>query len=207
MRTRAKRRCSCPVFQLWEVLISSTSVPASNGRPVVAIKTEIDDLFSQFVYKGGQWREKGMWVKEIKKAVEITLGNEGTETVALFSPPVSENLKMEKVASKRRRKDGKRVSKKVSEEVGLVVSPYFVKPAEEKAKTTVEIKQGFSAAQKLDEAYQRRSADNNWKPPRSHFNLLQEDHAHDRWRYAADAYAIFCTGKWERVRPTEPTIC
>lgn len=22
-------------------------------------------------------------------------------------------------------------------------------------------------------------------------------------RYAADAYAIFCTGKWERVRPTD----
>lgn len=22
-------------------------------------------------------------------------------------------------------------------------------------------------------------------------------------RYAADAYAIFCTGKWDRVRPTD----
>jgi methyl-CpG-binding domain protein 4 len=43
-------------------------------------------------------------------------------------------------------------------------------------------KKCLSAAQKLDEAYKRRSEDNNWKPPRSHHNLLQEDHAHDPWR-------------------------
>lgn len=24
-----------------------------------------------------------------------------------------------------------------------------------------------------------------------------------RSRYAADAYAIFCTGRWERVKPTD----
>ncbi|KAL2474309.1 DNA glycosylase superfamily protein [Abeliophyllum distichum] len=117
-----------------------------------------------------------------------------------------------------------------------------------------------------DEAYKRRTPDNMWKPPRSPYNLLQEDHAFDPWRvlvicillnvttgrqsatvvdkediekvirslglfrkravgiqhfsrayleekwthvtqlpgigkYAADAYAIFCTGKWDLVRP------
>ncbi|XP_052196779.1 methyl-CpG-binding domain protein 4-like protein isoform X2 [Diospyros lotus] len=142
----------------------------------------------------------------------------------------------------------------------------------------------LSAHQRLDEAYKRRTPDNTWKPPRSDFNLLQEDHAYDPWRvlvicmllnrttglqarkviselfslcpnakaatevapeeiekviktlglqkkrsvmiqqfsqeylgqswthvtqlhgvgkYAADGYAIFCTGKWERVRPTD----
>ncbi|XP_011075305.1 uncharacterized protein LOC105159804 [Sesamum indicum] len=142
----------------------------------------------------------------------------------------------------------------------------------------------LTAAQKRDEAYERKTPDNTWKPPRSPFNLLQEDHAFDPWRvlvicmllnqttglqagrvlsnffqlcpnaktamevasedieevirslglhkkravgiqrfseeylgeswthvtdltgvgkYAADAYAIFCTGKWERVRPVD----
>lgn len=151
-------------------------------------------------------------------------------------------------------------------------------------KTAKKNKPKLTAAQKLDEAYQRRSPDNPWKPPRSHYKLLQEDHAHDPWRvlvickllnvttgrqvkqvlsnffklcsnakdatevateeiekvikslglrrrrardiqrlseeylkedwthvtklygvgkYAADAYAIFCTGKWDRVNPDD----
>lgn len=155
---------------------------------------------------------------------------------------------------------------------------------QEKVKTAEKIKSVLSSVQKRDEAYHRKSPDNSWKPPRSHFNLLQEDHAHDPWRvlvicmllnrttglqarrvildlftlcpnakiateiateeiekvikslglqkkrammiqrfsqeyleehwtyvtelhgigkYAADAYAIFCTGKWEQVRPTD----
>ncbi|CAM8943001.1 unnamed protein product [Rhodiola kirilowii] len=142
----------------------------------------------------------------------------------------------------------------------------------------------LSAAQKRSDAYCRKTPDNPWIPPRSPFNLLQEDHAQDPWRilvicmllncttglqagrvlpnffnlcpnaetatkvatediekviqslglqkkralmiqcmsteyledtwthvtqlhgvgkYAADAYAIFCTGKWEQVIPTD----
>ncbi|KAL7194125.1 hypothetical protein ACSBR1_034525 [Camellia fascicularis] len=38
------------------------------------------------------------------------------------------------------------------------------------------------AAQKRGQAYKRRTPDNTWKPPRSPFSLLQEDHAHDPWR-------------------------
>ncbi|KAL0288823.1 UNVERIFIED_CONTAM: Methyl-CpG-binding domain protein 4-like protein [Sesamum calycinum] len=153
------------------------------------------------------------------------------------------------------------------------------KTKRKKARTPV-----LTAAQKRDEAYERKTPDNTWKPPRSPFNLLQEDHAFDPWRvlvicmllnqttglqagrvlsnffqlcpnaktamevasedieevirslglhkkravgiqrfseeylseswthvtdltgvgkYAADAYAIFCTGKWERVRPVD----
>ncbi|EYU40696.1 hypothetical protein MIMGU_mgv1a003553mg [Erythranthe guttata] len=40
----------------------------------------------------------------------------------------------------------------------------------------------LTAEQKRDEAYEKRSTDNNWIPPRSPFNLLQEDHAFDPWR-------------------------
>ncbi|KAF3436637.1 hypothetical protein FNV43_RR19383 [Rhamnella rubrinervis] len=36
--------------------------------------------------------------------------------------------------------------------------------------------------QSRNEAYRRRSEDNTWVPPRSDFNLLQEDHFHDPWR-------------------------
>ncbi|XP_051131643.1 uncharacterized protein LOC127251811 [Andrographis paniculata] len=142
----------------------------------------------------------------------------------------------------------------------------------------------LTAAQKMDEAYERKTPDNTWKPPRSPFDLLQEDHAFDPWRvlvicmllnqttgqqvgkilskffelcpdaetatkvvskdieevirslglhkkraegiqmfskeylserwthvtqlpyvgkYAADAYAIFCTGRWDRVVPVD----
>ncbi|KAJ4958102.1 hypothetical protein NE237_025213 [Protea cynaroides] len=168
----------------------------------------------------------------------------------------------------------------------VVVSRYFCNVAKQKEGKS-ECKRrsinapALSASQKRDEAYQRVISDNQWKPPRSHFPLLQEDHVHDPWRvlvicmllnrtsgtqackvitdlftlcpdamtatkapreeiekliqtlglqrkraimiqrfskeyledgwthvtqlhgvgkYAADAYAIFCTGKWDRFR-------
>lgn len=40
----------------------------------------------------------------------------------------------------------------------------------------------FTTAQKRGEAYLRKTPDNIWSPPRSPFNLLQEDHAFDPWR-------------------------
>ncbi|CAI9117213.1 OLC1v1018562C1 [Oldenlandia corymbosa var. corymbosa] len=145
-------------------------------------------------------------------------------------------------------------------------------------------KRTLSASEKRDEAYERRTPDNLWKPPQSPHTLLQEDHAHDPWRvliicmllnrttglqasrvinqlfalcpdaqsaaevdtqdiekviqplglqkkravmiqrfsqeylgegwthvtqlhgigkYAADAYTIFCTGKWDRMIPSD----
>ncbi|PSS31765.1 Methyl-CpG-binding domain protein 4-like protein [Actinidia chinensis var. chinensis] len=159
---------------------------------------------------------------------------------------------------------------------------YIVLP--KKAQRAALVKSVLSAAQKKDESYKRRGPDNTWKPPRSPFTLLQEDHAHDPWKvlvicmllnrttgmqagrviselftlcpnaktatdvstaeieeviktlglyrkravmiqrlsreylqdnwtyvtqlhgvgkYAADAYAIFCTGKWDRIKPTD----
>ncbi|GAU48433.1 hypothetical protein TSUD_135600 [Trifolium subterraneum] len=142
----------------------------------------------------------------------------------------------------------------------------------------------FPKAERRKEAYKRKTPDNNWLPPRSYWNLIQEDHFHDPWRvlvicmllnrttgdqtkkilanffelcpdaetcmqvpreeiqdlirslglhakrskmlqrlsreylaetwtyvtelhsvgrYAADAYAIFCTGKWDEVIPDD----
>ncbi|EPS66392.1 hypothetical protein M569_08394 [Genlisea aurea] len=177
------------------------------------------------------------------------------------------------------------------------VSPYFQSPrktsgsdrgisevVEESPERSKRWKPVLSSVQKRDEAYERRTPDNEWTPPRSPFNLLQEDHMFDPWRvlvicmllnqttgrqafrvlsklfelcptakaatevarddiedairclglqrkraemiqrfseeymseewthvtelpgigkYAADAYAIFCTGRWQRVRPAD----
>ncbi|KAG6397694.1 hypothetical protein SASPL_143864 [Salvia splendens] len=179
-----------------------------------------------------------------------------------------------------------------------IVSPYFAKKflvypcpfhkalAAQKARKRLQRKAGatLTAAQKRDEAYERKTPDNTWSPPRSPYHLMQEDHVFDPWRvlvicmllnlttgvqarrvlpdlfkicpdaktamtadvdyvadlihslglqkkravmiqqlsaqyvteswthvtqligvgkYAADAYAIFCTGKWERVKPVD----
>ncbi|XP_062146338.1 uncharacterized protein LOC133854253 isoform X2 [Alnus glutinosa] len=75
------------------------------------------------------------------------------------------------------------------------VSPYFQKmPKEEEnadglllegknwCKTDVRVETVLSTSEKLHTAYRRKSPDNMWKPPRSSYGLLQEDHAHDPWR-------------------------
>ncbi|XP_043698094.1 methyl-CpG-binding domain protein 4-like protein isoform X6 [Telopea speciosissima] len=73
----------------------------------------------------------------------------------------------------------------------VVVSPYFCNVAtkeeeEEEGESYCKRRStnapSLSVAQKLDEAYQRVTPDNQWKPPRSHFPLLQEDHVHDPWK-------------------------
>lgn len=51
-----------------------------------------------------------------------------------------------------------------------------------RSKTSKVLTSFLSAAQKKDAAYLRKTLENTWKPPRSPFNLLQEDHVHDPWR-------------------------
>ncbi|KAM6570833.1 hypothetical protein CsatA_014913 [Cannabis sativa] len=188
------------------------------------------------------------------------------------------------------KKEEKRKKKK---KIAKKVSPYFEKSQEEEDVDSVVVGLGkekkkksilLSAAEKRSVAYERKCCDNTWKPPRSDFGLLQEDHVDDPWRvlvicmllnrttgiqakqvisdlfnlcpnakvasevssgeiekiiqplglfrkravmikrfsqeyleeswthvtqlhgigkYAADAYAIFCTGKWDLVRPAD----
>lgn len=79
---------------------------------------------------------------------------------------------------------------------GRKVSPYFQNAYREKKKSTIGSKRQkpcLSASQKRDEAYLRRSEDNMWVPPRSHFNLLQENHAHDPWRVLVICMLLNCT--------------
>ncbi|KAK4348148.1 hypothetical protein RND71_034487 [Anisodus tanguticus] len=78
---------------------------------------------------------------------------------------------------------------------GRKVSPYFQNAHREKKnkrKGSKGRKPCLSASQKKDEAY-LRSEDNTWVPPRSHFNLLQENHAHDPWRVLVICMLLNCT--------------
>lgn len=67
------------------------------------------------------------------------------------------------------------------------LSPYFQKNKEildgmKKPRKTDGVKPFLCASQKRDEAYQRKTPNNTWIPPRSGAPLLQEDHTHDPWR-------------------------
>uniref|UniRef100_A0A803R9P5 HhH-GPD domain-containing protein n=1 Tax=Cannabis sativa TaxID=3483 RepID=A0A803R9P5_CANSA len=210
----------------------------------------------------------------------------------LKEDPETENLNKKNEALKvvgHLKKEEKRKKKKIAKKV----SPYFEKSQEEEDVDSVVVGLGkekkkksilLSAAEKRSVAYERKCCDNTWKPPRSDFGLLQEDHVDDPWRvlvicmllnrttgiqakqvisdlfnlcpnakvasevssgeiekiiqplglfrkravmikrfsqeyleeswthvtqlhgigkYAADAYAIFCTGKWDLVRPAD----
>nr|XP_016435738.1 PREDICTED: uncharacterized protein LOC107761959 [Nicotiana tabacum]XP_016435739.1 PREDICTED: uncharacterized protein LOC107761959 [Nicotiana tabacum] len=86
---------------------------------------------------------------------------------------------------------------------GRKVSPYFHNAHCEKENAVISTAGGgtdskkrknyLSAAQKRDKAYLRRTEDNTWVPPRSHFSLLQEDHAHDPWRVLVICMLLNCT--------------
>lgn len=52
----------------------------------------------------------------------------------------------------------------------------------EQPKKAKKVSPQLSAAQKRDEAYERSTSDNTWKPPISPFGLLQEKHVFDPWR-------------------------
>ncbi|KAL5079268.1 hypothetical protein RYX36_007689 [Vicia faba] len=55
-------------------------------------------------------------------------------------------------------------------------------PPEMKSKSRGKKTQPFLKAERYKEAYKRKTAENNWLPPRSHWNLIQEDHFRDPWR-------------------------
>ncbi|WJX25245.1 hypothetical protein P8452_14306 [Trifolium repens] len=218
----------------------STAEEASVGH--ANYMKNIDDFLSQFVYCSGN-------VSIIREYVEKNDSQEGTK--------VKEDSSQKRLIvenPKRKSKNGRKKTKP------------------------------FPMAERRKDAYKRKTPDNNWLPPRSYWNLIQEDHFHDPWRvlvicmllnvttgdqtkkilpeffelcpdaetcmqvpreqiqevirslglhakrsrmlqrlsqeylaetwtyvtdlhsvgrYAADAYAIFCTGKWDEVRPDD----
>ncbi|KAH6786160.1 hypothetical protein C2S51_038615 [Perilla frutescens var. frutescens] len=275
-------------------------------------KLSIDDLCSRFAYKSPakfsirrslfnktETRGKG---KIEKDKVEDNNAPLFTASSAHSScEKVEKEIENVEIETQRKTRGGagKKVERKTRKEAAgkkvRVVSPYFanadtqVKTESKKSRVIRKVSRRskrttiLTAAQKRDEAYKRKTPDNNWKPPSSPFNLLQEDHAFDPWRvlvicmllnlttgrqagrvlsdlfelcpnaktamevptkqieevihslglhkrasmiqrmseqylneswthvtnligvgkYAADAYAIFCTGNWEKVTPID----
>ncbi|GFQ01450.1 methyl-cpg-binding domain protein 4 [Phtheirospermum japonicum] len=271
-------------------------------------KFSLDGFFSQFAYTGGKCCSTMKTAKDddvvgnqtanVKKENRIVIENgengkmrTGTKSCkhgrrkARVISPYFANANADAV----RIKDGKIESKESQArnysptQKDWKVDENAVGPTNSKRKNKTPATV-LSAAQKRDEAYERKTPDNSWIPPRSPFNLLQEDHAFDPWRvlvicmllnqttgrqvgrvlsnffqlcpnaktamevatenieevirslglhkkralgiqrfsqdylnenwthvteltgvgkYAADAYAIFCTGKWERVKPID----
>ncbi|GMJ03973.1 hypothetical protein HRI_004066500 [Hibiscus trionum] len=227
-----------------------------------------------------------------KRRAEEKLSKEGESVSQQIGKKRRGNVQVRKVSpyfqSSKEKQGGTGRNHKTKSRV-LKQSPYFQKSNEtvdglRKPRNTDRVKPFLSSSQKRDEAYQRKTVDNTWIPPRSEAPLLQEDHAHDPWRvlvicmllnrttgnqtrkvlsdfftlcpdaktatevsteeiekaiktlgiqkkraemiqrmsqeylwkewtyvtelhgvgkYAADAYAIFCTGKGDRVTPTD----
>ncbi|KAF5734507.1 hypothetical protein HS088_TW16G00956 [Tripterygium wilfordii] len=253
------------------VISSGTRGENGSERATSFGKTSFEDLLSQFEYKGnGMTRNIGKLracSSHFQKGVKKEEGNSNCKGDRIAS--VKEfNYSQESTACIRKMRQGNAGCKKLPR---MHKTPGFVK-------TTL------SASQKKDEAYLRKTSDNTWRPPRSEFGLLQEDHVHDPWRvllicillnrtsgkqvreaipglfalcpnakaatevgtaeiervieklglqkkrsvmiqrfsreymeegwthvtqlhgvnkYAADAHAIFCTGKWDRVTPCD----
>ncbi|XP_057445309.1 uncharacterized protein LOC130737530 isoform X2 [Lotus japonicus] len=95
-------------------------------------------------------------------------------------PNIKEETVVEEKSSKKRKKKGEEEEKKFLQ---------LKKPScSEKHPPTKKVRKPpirFSASEKRNEAYKKRTADNTWVPPRSHIHLIQEDHAFDPWRVLA----------------------
>ncbi|XP_044477340.1 methyl-CpG-binding domain protein 4 isoform X2 [Mangifera indica] len=131
-----------------------------------------EDVLSQLIYQGITNRE----IKPLEKKE-----NEKKACLEDSLPPIYEGLGEEQVGNS---------CLKIAREVEVrKVSPYFMngcKASKLKVKR-IKVSPYFQKPdscdyQKFDEAYERKSLDNTWKPPRSEHGLLQEDHYHDPWR-------------------------
>ncbi|KAL1569811.1 methyl-CpG-binding domain protein 4-like protein [Salvia divinorum] len=266
-----------------------------SGGPV---KCSFDDKLSRFTYTNGKLHN----TPAKSSLIEI----ENVQGARIVSPYFAKQSKSvpQRIGATIVSPYFAKQSKSVPQRIGArIVSPYFAKTflvkkvvvspcpfhkalAAHKARKRLKRKAAttLTAAQKRDEAYERKTPDNTWTPPRSPFHLIQEDHVFDPWRvlvicmllnlttgvqarrvlpdlfkicpdaktamtanvdyvadlihslglqkkravmiqqlstqyvteswthvtqligvgkYAADAYAIFCTGKWEHVRPVD----
>ncbi|CAK8534928.1 unnamed protein product [Lathyrus sativus] len=229
---------------------------------------DISDFLNQYVNRG---RSVSILRKRIKKSESENLEERDSEYRAIVKEA---KVKFESLLGV--------ISKSFQE--GPKVEEGSSLPPKLKSKSRGKKTQPFLKAERYKEAYKRKTPENNWLPPRSHWNLIQEDHFHDPWRvlvicmllnrttgaqtkkvideffklcpdaescmrvsreeiqeviktlglqgkrsamlqrlsceylsdswthvtelhsvgkYAADAYAIFCTGKWDQVVPND----
>ncbi|GER40827.1 DNA glycosylase superfamily protein [Striga asiatica] len=136
------------------------------------------DLFSHFTYTGGGCFQKMECKKEEGMIEKSRYGNVKKEDIENLETSLSLGTwKGVRVVStyfsKVRVKDFKIKPKKVQ---ARIVSPYFCS-TQQVRRTPL-----LTAAQKKQQAYERKTPYHNWIPPRSPFNLLQEDHFFDPWR-------------------------
>ncbi|KAL8540005.1 hypothetical protein ACS0TY_001558 [Phlomoides rotata] len=249
-------------------------------------KVSLDDLFSRFMYTDGK-----------SHGIQPSLnGNKGERSEMAKVRVVSPYFANADAQAKVRQVESNKLDARIEEEEEEENENKVLLGDQSNSKVSKEVKTQKSKrrskalnptltfAQKRDEAYLRKTPCNTWIPPRSPFNLLQEDHWFDPWRvlvicmllnqttgrqaervlanlfqlcpnakaatevqtekieeiirslglykkravgiqrlsqeylddswthvtdltgvgkYAADAYAIFCTGNWAHVRPVD----
>ncbi|XP_061371917.1 methyl-CpG-binding domain protein 4-like protein [Gastrolobium bilobum] len=270
-----------PYFEKGPKIEESTLENKSSGLNYVSSSRKVSPYFE----KGPKIEESTLENKNAEKKVRIVSPyfscSEGCERVEKAKRK-SKNLKVEDSASVNYVSSSRKVSPYFDK--GPKIEESTLKNKSSGSEKPITVKRTLSASEKRDEAYERRTPDNTWKPPRSEIVLLQEDHVHDPWRvlvicmllnrttgrqvkkvlpklfklcpdarsctrvsneviseiikslgfrnkralmlrrfseeyleerwthvtqlhgvgkYAADAYAIFCTGKWDRVRPAD----
>lgn len=136
-------------------------------EPKPAQFKNIEDVHSRYVYKGSQANNYKHFVGKMQQK---NGSEELANKVSRMFPLTKCSVRNEEVEESKPRQSVK------------VVSRYFQKMGKkDNLKRKLE-NVPFSASQKKNEAYRRRSEDNTWVPPRSDFRLLQEDHFHDPWR-------------------------
>ncbi|XP_076893883.1 methyl-CpG-binding domain protein 4-like protein [Bidens hawaiensis] len=141
--------------------VKKTKISPQNTNPIDA-----NNPFSQFVYKPNPHCKTT--VKELTASDDhLALKENENEQPQPQPQPVVESV-MVKI---------KIVSPYFPSKPGTDTEEYIIVKKKKKKK-----KDQLTAKQKQDEAYKRKTPDNTWKPPRSHHNLIQEDHVHDPWR-------------------------
>lgn len=112
---------------------------------------------------------KNSIVEEAKVEVSPSLGNESTslgEGPKVGGPEINGSLAPPNVS--------KYFKKRLKVEDSKIKS-------NSRRKNPVRVKPLSKDEMYLD-AYERKTSDNNWKPPCTPWHLIQEDHAHDPWR-------------------------
>ncbi|GJW68128.1 methyl-CpG-binding domain protein 4-like protein [Tanacetum coccineum] len=181
VKTKAKAKKLSPYF-------SNTTTPAPPKQEAAAasfpagdsaVKVEARRVSPYFPVETVPKQEDEGFVGDQKKKVKTKA--KAKKLSPYFSS--QEVLKQKDGACVGDRKMKTKKTKKVK------VSPYFQNgnagnaiAKAVKKKPQAKNKDYFTAAQKRDEAYKKRTPDNTWVPPESIHHLIQENHYHDPWR-------------------------
>lgn len=142
------------IITMGSLLLQKVSDSSRGGYEVEEnCMKEINDFLNQYVYHG---RSLPISRKRVKKSEILEEGGDSE-----YRAKVKEaKIKLESILG----------------DLSSLVPPKM------KSKSRGKKTQPFLKAERYKEAYKRKTAENNWVPPRSHWNLIQEDHFHDPWR-------------------------